>query len=562
MAISHLIRLWPTLAMLKYSILILVMFAMFSATINIRTFKTDPVTAISSKRVGSGVIFSSADVNTISPGELPGYTGWARPENTIARSFYIKSISTEYPQVRKEFVITVTTQCKGHKNCVMKENDNDSLFFLRAYGPAVIPGTIKNYPTSGSDGYYDVVFVFYDPGLYTIEIVLTFSNSPPISIFPLKYESQEPPYEGYLLPGFPLLVTVQEADYTSEIKIDAQTLIHNETNKYTDDKACRVDDFFETNPTSAIMKARWVVTSKINEKEYFSKTMNSTVISTIGYSTNVNSLGINMEYKYNSNCLLIPESSFDKNLYDQRAFSQCPQTKHTIRIIYIGDSVLRVQKDMLQHLLNGVTTVKFDYLSLHGGYRRNQVLGPSNIESFLRDIQKKAAPNDIKVILFNTGLHDIHRLCGAAMEGDERRDYIDINRLNSGSFTCVDEYRALLRDFVNVIKEFPAQLKVFQSSTAAWPKYGNYGIEWKPIPQRMPLVSDFSATFNEIAYEVLGDFKNDNINIMDGYWITYPRPDNREIGGIGNKLSHPGVEVLSTMARKWAMLILDTVCHN
>jgi len=126
----------------------------------------------------------------------------------------------------------------------------------------------------------------------------------------------------------------------------------------------------------------------------------------------------------------------------------------------------------------------------------------------------------------------------------------------------VDEYRALLRDFADAIKEFPAELKVFQSTTAAWPKYGNFGIAWEQNPQRMPLVSDFSAVFNEIAFEVLADYKKDGIDIVDGYWITYPRPDNREIGDIGNKLSHPGVEVLSAMTRTWAMLVIDRVCHS
>jgi len=532
--------------MLKWGILMVVLLALFGYNFDIRTFETKNSCLIANA-------ISSNGVGSISPGELPGYTGWGRPEKTLAGSFYMKSTSMEYLQIGKEFVITV--QCKGHENCV-KANDSNSLFFLRAYGPAVLPGIVRN-TTSRSDGYYDVVFVFYDPGLYTIEIVLTFSNSPPLSVFPMKDESQQPPYEGYLLPGFPLLVTVQEPAHATGIKIEKQSQIYRESNRFTSEKACKFDDLIENSHTSAMTKARWVVASKINDREYFSKTMESEVISKLGYATNVNSLGINMEYKYNSNCLLMPESSFDKNLYDQRSFYRCPQTIH---IVYVGDSVLRIQKDMLQNLLNGITTVQFDYLSLYGGYRRNQILGPSNIEDFLRDVQKKAAPNDMKVILFNTGLHDIHRLCGTEF-GDERREYLDLDRLNSGSFSCVDEYRALFREFLDVIKEFPAQLKIFQSTTAAWAKYGNYGIGWDHNPQRMPLVSDFSAVFNEIAFEVLADYKED-IEVMDGYWITYPRPDNREIGDIGNKLSHPGVEVLSAMARKWAMLILYTVCHE
>ncbi|MGK3752127.1 MAG: hypothetical protein ACI8RD_004431, partial [Bacillariaceae sp.] len=344
---------------------------------------------------------------------------------------------------------------------------------------------------------------------------------------------------------------------------------------------CKYDDLIETSSTSAMKKARWVVTDKVMDKEYYSKTMNSTIVSKIGYyDTNVNSLGINMEYKYINtppNCILIPESAFDKNLHDnQRAFSQCGGSgstttstkKKMMHIIYIGDSVLRIQNNMLEKLLKGgsissttTTKVQFHFLSLHGGYRLNQILGPSNVTQFLKDI---GGPNDddddgddsIKVILFNTGLHDIHRLCGSEFS-NERKEYLD---MGSSSFSCVDEYRALLKDFATVIKDFPAQLKVFQSTTAAWPKYGNWGINWDHNGQRMPLVSDFSAAFNEIAYEVLADYKKDGIDIMDGYWITYPRPDNREIGEIGNKLSHPGLEVVSAMSRKWATLILDRVC--
>mmetsp|Transcript_48614 Transcript_48614/g.117575 ORF Transcript_48614/g.117575 Transcript_48614/m.117575 type:complete len:87 (-) Transcript_48614:68-328(-) len=85
----------------------------------------------------------------------------------------------------------------------------------------------------------------------------------------------------------------------------------------------------------------------------------------------------------------------------------------------------------------------------------------------------------------------------------------------------------------------------------------------------MPLVSDFAAAFNDIAFDVIlsNEKKNDGnkrsddgISIMDGYWITYSRPDNREFGDIGKKLSHPGREVLSSMTRRWAMMILQQLC--
>jgi hypothetical protein len=219
-----------------------------------------------------------------------------------------------------------------------------------------------------------------------------------------------------------------------------------------------------------------------------------------------------------------------------------------------------VQKDKLRDLANRVKTVELSFLPLHFGFRRNQILGPSNVKKFLEDIQHKA-PDDVKVILFNTGLHDIHQLCGADKASD-RRDYLDKAKLDSGSFFCVDEYKSLLKEFIEIIRDYPAELKVFQSTTGAWPKYGNWGVGWEHYPQGMPLVSDFCSVFNDIAFDLLAGYKKDGIHIMDGYWITYARPDNREVGTTGNKLSHPGQEVLSVMARSWAKIILDKVCFE
>ena len=505
--------------------------------------------------------------NSIAPGELPGYTGWARPEKTLARYFLISSISarttTNTGVERYEYVVAVN--CKGHEDCVVVENerkssngknyDSDScssFFFLRAYGPAVVPGIMTSRSSSAESCNYEFTFLFYDPGFYTVEAVLTVSKPPSISTFPLGKDpdQEEPHYEGYLLMGFPLTTTV----------------VFEDRGKSEEQALCKFEDLVETSPMTAIEKARWKITGRVNEREYWSKTMNSSLVSTFGYTINVNSLGINMEYRYVNDCLLLEESTLDTNRHDKQPAilnSRCSGPPKKVHIVYIGDSVLRVQKDMLQKFLKGIPKdqVELTFLSLHGGYRKNQVMGPANVEGFLKELETKAKSEEV-VLLFNTGLHDIHRLCGDEFK-KERPSYLDKDRLDSGSFACVDEYRALFKDFVDLVKKFPAALKVFQTTTAAWPKYGNYGIGWGQGGQGMVLVSDFCQAFNEIAFEVLleGNHKKDsNIDIMDGYWITYSRPDNREVGDIGNKLSHPGVEVLSAMTRKWVMLILDRVC--
>jgi len=497
------------------------------------------------------------------------------------------------------------------------------LFYLRAYGPAVVAGTVaarscsntamdntamgsdaaeESFETAGCT--YDFRFVFYDPGLYTMEAVLTFSNPPPVAVFPLSQEAneQEPHYEGYLLPGFPLLTSVV---------LEGEEQSPKDKDNDDDDNSqplCSFEDLTETSATSARDKARWKVTGRVNGRGYSSDTMNSPIVSKAGFKNNANALGIRMEYKHTNRCRIIfSESSFrNDDEARQKAFpgKACGNGPRKIHIVYIGDSVMRVQKDVLQDLVKTLPKdaleLEFSLLSLHGGYRKNQVLGPANLEAFLSDLQRKAEADvragkeDVKIaVLFNTGLHDIHRLCGSEFQ-NERPSYIDKNSLADGSaFACANEYEALLRDFLDLMTEFPAALKVFQTTTSAWPKYGNFGIQWSEGAQDMPLVSDFSAAFNEIAFDVLAEYrgepqtnsdKNNNnnnnnnnnsnnnnnnsnhgssrIEIMDGYWITHPRPDNRETGDIGKKLSHPGLEVLGTMARMWWMLVRERVCQS
>mmetsp|Transcript_25787 Transcript_25787/g.60460 ORF Transcript_25787/g.60460 Transcript_25787/m.60460 type:complete len:605 (+) Transcript_25787:59-1873(+) len=591
----------------KYGIVLVIIFALLREFNQLRkTINCNEAETISNKYiVGSSFTGKLTDAgniplkNVIAPGELPGYTGWARPEKTLARSFSIHSTSASIleeqhpPQIQaiRKYKYVITVKCEGRSDHTSKKMGTDgksseekqngsASFFLRAYGPAVIPGSVTSRSCRGIDAdssgggrdscFYEFTFIFYDPGPYTIEVVLTFSHPPSIELFPLdKGSNQEPHYEGYLLPGFPLTTFVS----FEEEKMGLQSLRHKKK-KYSrvgvnakENRLCEFEHIIETSATSAMEKGRWKVTGKVNEREYSSKTMNSLVVSTIGYVNNVNSLGINMEYRYINGCLILPESSFDQNIGHEEtvSVSQCFGRRKKLRLLYIGDSVLRVQKDMLEKLLKGIPGMKTEliFLSLHGGYRKNQ----KTVEKYLKDLQDKLkAGNTITnedekvVIIFNTGLHDIHRLCGAEFE-DERPTYIDKDQLSSGSFSCTDEYRALLINFLNVIREFPAVLKVFQTTTAAWPKYGNYGIRWNQNGQDMVLSSDFCAAFNDIAFEVLANYTDSNIHIMDGYWITYSRPDNREIGDIGNKLSHPGAEVLSVMTRKWVMMILDKVCN-
>jgi len=175
-------------------------------------------------------------------------------------------------------------------------------------------------------------------------------------------------------------------------------------------------------------------------------------------------------------------------------------------------------------------------------------------------------PNERRIVMFNTGLHDILRLCSAEAEfSKDRKDYLSAKEQQQ---SCTALYRQAVRLLANVVDQFPAELKIFQTSTAGWPKYGNYGLAWDPgRGQGLPMDPSFVQFFNQIAMETLGEeqFRNSNIRILDGYWITLARPDNRETSSradTGKKLAHSGFEVVDAMVQVWSTLLIQTVCQQ
>lgn len=88
-------------------------------------------------------------------------------------------------------------------------------------------------------------------------------------------------------------------------------------------------------------------------------------------------------------------------------------------------------------------------------------------------------------------------------------------------------------------------------------------MEWPANePQSLSLSSNMVAHFNEIAYSILSGV--DGIHVLDGYWLTLARPDNRQVGlenMLGKHLVHPGQEVLRAMLQVWMhVLLLSMLC--
>jgi hypothetical protein len=503
----------------------------------------------------------------LAPGELPGYTGWARPERTLAGYFTVVGSVQNVTNAGNDWVVNL--QCRDHADCATAQ----SWFFVRAYGPAVITGEVvqqqqqssssSSSSSSSAPGSYQVRFRPMDPGTYHVEVVLAFSDAPALDAFPLPAEHSPVYYEGYLLPDFPRQLTVTRGDISS---------IQSKSNL----PFCNTHQLTETTISSpALDRARWCVVDKNHDKRHALRTTPpSSGVSLVNYQESYNSLGVMMDYEF-MECQLIPPTlpppvsgltttSADVNGNSNRNNPfQCmqaqKQTQTTLHVILIGDSVMRLQKQVFdQYILGSTSKIKVSYLELYGGALRCLHQSGPNITEILPSM---VVSGERRVVVFNTGMHDIHRLCGTEWASD-RQSYLSPQ---DSTLPCTVLYKRAVQELANAIDQFPADIKIFQTTTAAWPKYGNYNIAWGPTNgQTLPLDPSFVPYFNRIAVETLEkDYAANAFLVVDGYWITLARPDHRETdrqARIGKKLSHPGPEVVDAMVRIWTMILVWKIC--
>lgn len=396
-------------------------------------------------------------VVSLAPGELPGYTGWARPGTTLAGHFQLTSPLDIGEKATAGKPWEMIIQCY-HAECTK----GGALFFVRAYGPSVIVGQVHDY----KDGTYRIELLPKDPGAYTVEVVLTFSNPPSFGSFPLPKLEQEPAYEGYLLPGFPLPLQV--------IPGEAKKASKTKTNL----PVCTGDDLLEESSTSAWEKARWLVTDKINHP-YHVNNPDKKDVTFLGYQQSHNSLGIQMDYQYD-NCQVLPLPSLKDT---SNPLGRCTDNKGPLNFIFIGDSNMRLQRNLFEEYFLGLPedqreksrynkyNIRATYFEISGGALRCNILGDKLSVTYFFDtikarIDKSLEKPERYVILFNTGMHDIHRLCSQEFEAD-RVSYLGESATDtSQGFHCVQHYRTAVEGLAQEIFDFPADLRVFQSTTA------------------------------------------------------------------------------------------------
>ena len=507
---------------------------------------------------------------SIAPGELPGYTGWARPERTSAGHFEIVGCSScpssstsswlsfgrssgsgidgiDYRQQKflatagKEFYVDV--RC-SHVDCI--HNSRPTEFYLRAYGPSVITGVAKRLDKDGDGPTYRLSYYLHDAGSYTVEAVVAFTCPPPMESFPLGDDEEEPGYEGYLLHGFPLYLKVLPphssppeplfkggSDDLPVCTID-QFPVHVHANETKDDDI------------NNLMKGRWVVTEKVRDANYIGHTVDAHHVSLEGYQHAYNSLGIKMEYQP-VGCRLVD------------GWSDADAKSKSVHLIFVGDSVMGLQH---RHVRSAVTAAKGNdakatIIGTHGGLAKR-------LDEVIEELQQIPAvnPNERRMVLFNAGLHDIAQLCSVKYK-KARSEYFP---LADDEFSCIEVYKTLLYKLTSFLVGYPAELVAFQTTSAGWMPYGNFGFAWNPNEYQPYSLSPNAVThFNRAAMEIVENASGGRFPIVDGYYITLARPDHREIGednAIGKHMVHPGVEVVDAMARVWLTVVANVLAEH
>jgi hypothetical protein len=368
----------------------------------------------------------------------------------------------------------------------------------------------------------------------------------------------EPAYEGYMLPSFPLLISAGYGSSNPVVSVPDEPLL-----------LCTKSDILESSPYSAVESGRWVVKEKMTERPFeLSNHANNTNVSLDGYQRGDDSLGIHMEYRP-TKCLLLDQAAFQ----DGQPLAKCmqphggnyqlfktkPKPKRRLHIVLAGDSNMRMQEVVFSKKKNFLgAPPSFSRIDTRGGINNAEVI--ARIKDSVSSLLERDALQDIPtsyVVILNSGLHDILQMCGIANFG------LNIDYAGRQDARCADTYRKRLKEFAQELQKLPSVLTVFQTTTAAWPKWGVYGAAWLPnVTQALPYTSDFAHYFNEIAWEVMKEL---DIPVMDTYWMTYSRPDHREAtetNTLSGKMVHAGPEVYDVLVRQWMMMILEMLCAS
>ena len=433
---------------------------------------------------------------SLCPGELPGYTGWSRPEQTLAGYFDIHPLSHRTNNLlQSKYHSTVNSGDKFSilltcNNKVVESEEDEgppyecppgggTLFYVRAYGPNVITGLVTDHYNSS----YSIEMQFIDPGEYTLEVVTTFSVPLDYNEFPIDDEDEssiEPGYEGYLVSGFPLSILVHPREEEVVDNLSQQK------------PWCTLAQLTESSPQSALYKGHWEVIDTVARLSHQPLTPDETQVSLDGYRMGLNSVGVRMAFEY-EDCELIhirdlaggfhggvdvcfnEHLGFNIPLRDRWLDNSTEAANQTtlaidndgnstninfegVHVIFIGDSVMRLTRYFFLQLVKWSRGIKVTMIETNGGIHATL----QDITTTLETIrQEEEGANVKRVIIFNSGLHDVDILCSSK----RKRSRNGINITNNGQ-SCQEAYREGMTKFIHMLDDYPAEMKVFRSTTA------------------------------------------------------------------------------------------------
>jgi len=457
-------------------------------------------------------------------GELPTYSGWPRPSSTVAYHFRIQdACPTSLPSSS-----SVSWSCTIKCPSCATNNMSSTWFYIRAYGPAIVAGHAQKV---GVNEYKLSLPPLIDAGSYVIEAIVTFSNVPPMKSFPMK---DAPLYEGYTLHDFPKNLQVTEILNTTQEQL----------------RPCSLKQLFREPDTS-----RWRITAR---NAYQSSFQQSSIYES--YIKGDGGSGYHAAYE-RSDCD-IPK--IDVSKWKRGLKKLCEEThcqKAVAEIVLIGDSTMNQMFESIQTVFRDIPLIRILFVSVWGGVIRCFRTGNKTDISSVFDASISSSR---RVVLWNSGLHEIHRLCGFEFARD-RASYLTEKELKQ---PCTEVYQKALEMLHNATQIIPSAMTVFSLTQASWPKYGTHAMNWSGLRgQHLPLDPGFVFEFNKIATAFA---MAHNVSILQNgaYAMTLSRPDHRELskkGGMGKKMAHPGVDVVSQLTKvtlHWAWQVLKNDMKN
>lgn len=351
--------------------------------------------------------------------------------------------------MKAQEIYTVSIHCP--QQFVQCLGNHNNFFYSRAYGPSILTGKTRK-----NGHIYEIDFFFIDEGKYTVEIVLTFSNVHEFQEYPLKMQEEERAYEGWLLSGFPMQITVLPVDKQgNEKKLCQEDQLISNAYEYMNDP----------------FQARWVVIDKVNlfhsmtlppkkdsiDSEHFLQ----------GYEPGDTTLGIKLDY-HPKGCELLPDSFSDliSHSNSEQTFnsSSCfAETKGDIHLIFIGDSVMLHQKQYFENIIlpQIPEKIKITKIETHNGLVKRL----PEIQSKLTEIKSLETKN---YVFFNAGLHDVAQLCSRRYD-KARREYLDES---DDKLRCGNLYKDHFVKLLDMLHEFPAEKKIFRTTSAGMSQNG------------------------------------------------------------------------------------------